>query len=99
MPKPSFEDKRRLEAKENRLQEMRMTSKMKRDVTVAVSAQGFYCTGIMCDVIQVGVSEGRIMDAVFLILLSKFIKRFDFKYLFLRYIYHIMDSHPFHDLF
>ncbi|XP_068249808.1 ribonuclease 3-like [Palaemon carinicauda] len=52
MPKPSFEDKRRLEAKENKLQEMRMTSKMKRDVTVAVSAQGFYCTGIMCDVIQ-----------------------------------------------
>ncbi|XP_066984255.1 ribonuclease 3 [Macrobrachium rosenbergii] len=52
MPKPSFEDKRRLEAKENKLQEMRMTSKMKRDVTVAVSAQGFYCTGIMCDVVQ-----------------------------------------------
>ncbi|XP_071516601.1 ribonuclease 3 [Panulirus ornatus] len=52
MPKPSFEDKRRLEAKENRLQEMRMTSKMKRDVTVAVSAQGFYRTGIMCDVVQ-----------------------------------------------
>lgn len=54
MPKPSFEDKRRLEAKENRLQEMRMTSKMKRDVTVAVSAQGFYRSGIMCDVVQVG---------------------------------------------
>ena len=53
MPKPSFEDKRRLEAKENRLQEMRMTSKMKRDVTVAVSSQGFYRTGIMCDVVQV----------------------------------------------
>ncbi|XP_047476126.1 ribonuclease 3-like isoform X1 [Penaeus chinensis] len=52
MPKPSFEDKRRLEAKENRLQEMRMTSKMKRDVTVAVSAQGFYRSGIMCDVVQ-----------------------------------------------
>lgn len=53
MPKPSFEDKRRLEAKENRLQEMRMTSKMKRDVTIAVSSQGFYRTGIMCDVVQV----------------------------------------------
>lgn len=52
MPKPSFEDKRRLEAKENRLQEMRMTSKMKRDVTIAVSSQGFYRTGIMCDVVQ-----------------------------------------------
>lgn len=56
MPKPSFEDKRRLEAKENRLQEMRMTSKMKRDVTVAVSSQGFYRTGIMCDVVQVCLS-------------------------------------------
>jgi ribonuclease-3 len=53
MPKPSFEDKRRLEGKENKLQEMRMQSRMKRDVTVAVSAQGFYRTGIMCDVIQV----------------------------------------------
>ncbi|XP_050736665.1 ribonuclease 3-like [Eriocheir sinensis] len=52
MPKPSFDDKRRLAAKENRLQEMRMTSKMKRDVTVAVSSQGFYRTGIMCDVVQ-----------------------------------------------
>ncbi|KAG7171236.1 ribonuclease 3-like 2, partial [Homarus americanus] len=51
MPKPSFEDKRRLEAKENRLQEMRMTSKMKRDVTIAVSSQGFFRTGIMCDVV------------------------------------------------
>lgn len=54
MPKPSFEDKRKLEAKENRLQEMRMQSKMKRDVTVAVSAKGFHRTGIMCDIIQVG---------------------------------------------
>lgn len=54
MPKPSFDDKRRLEGKENKLQEMRMTSKMKRDVTVAVSSQGFYRTGIMCDVVQVG---------------------------------------------
>ncbi|XP_046403440.1 ribonuclease 3 isoform X2 [Ischnura elegans] len=52
MPKPSFEDKRKLEAKENRLQEMRTQSKMKRDVTVAVSGKGFYRTGVMCDVIQ-----------------------------------------------
>lgn len=53
MPKPSFEDKRKLEAKENKLQEMRTQSKMKRDVTVAVSAKGFHRTGIMCDIIQV----------------------------------------------
>ncbi|XP_069695951.1 ribonuclease 3 isoform X4 [Periplaneta americana] len=52
MPKPSFEDKRKLEAKENKLQEMRTQSKMKRDVTVAVSAKGFHRTGIMCDIIQ-----------------------------------------------
>ncbi|KAF5298625.1 hypothetical protein FQR65_LT09721 [Abscondita terminalis] len=52
MSKPTFEDKRKLEAKENKLQEMRTQSKMKRDVTVAVSAQGFYRTGIMCDIVQ-----------------------------------------------
>ncbi|KAK9871667.1 hypothetical protein WA026_014115 [Henosepilachna vigintioctopunctata] len=52
MSKPTFDDKRKLEAKENRLQEMRTQSKMKRDVTVAVSAENFYRTGIMCDVIQ-----------------------------------------------
>ncbi|KAK4883143.1 hypothetical protein RN001_006462 [Aquatica leii] len=52
MSKPTFEDKRKLEAKENKLQEMRTQSKMKRDVTVAVSAKGFYRTGIMCDIVQ-----------------------------------------------
>lgn len=52
MPKPSFEDKRKLEAKENKLQELRTQSKMKRDVTVDVSSEGFYRTGIMCDVVQ-----------------------------------------------
>ena len=46
MPKPSFEDKRKLEAKENRLQEMRLQNHMKRDVTIAVSSQGFYRTGL-----------------------------------------------------
>lgn len=53
MSKPTFEDKRKLEAKENKLQEMRTQGKMKRDVTVAVSAENFYRTGIMCDMIQV----------------------------------------------
>ncbi|XP_065156894.1 ribonuclease 3 [Atheta coriaria] len=52
MSKPTYEDKRKLEAKENKLQEMRTQNKMKRDVTVAVSAEGFYRSGIMCDVIQ-----------------------------------------------
>lgn len=52
MPKPSFEDKRRLEAKENKLQELRTQSKMKRDVTVDVNSEGFYKTGIMCDIVQ-----------------------------------------------
>lgn len=52
MPKPSAEDKRKLMGKENRLQEMRSISKMKRDVTIALGSQGFYRTGIMCDIIQ-----------------------------------------------
>lgn len=52
MPKASFDDKRKLEAKENSLHEMRSQSKMKRDVTVAISSEGFYRTGIMCDIVQ-----------------------------------------------
>ncbi|XP_032666189.1 ribonuclease 3 [Odontomachus brunneus] len=52
MSKPSFEDKRKLEAKENKLQELRTQSKMKRDVTVDVSSEGFFRTGIMCDIVQ-----------------------------------------------
>lgn len=53
MPKPSPEDKRKLMGKEIRLQEMRTVSKMKRDVTIALSSEGFCRTGIMCDIIQV----------------------------------------------
>ncbi|CAO1415592.1 unnamed protein product [Diamesa hyperborea] len=52
MSKPSFEDKRKLEAKENRLQEMRAQGRMKRNVTVAISSKKFFRTGIMCDIIQ-----------------------------------------------
>ncbi|XP_065072658.1 ribonuclease 3 [Ochlerotatus camptorhynchus] len=52
MSKPSFEDKRKLEAKENRLLEMRTQGRMKRNITVAVSAKGFHRTGIMCDMVQ-----------------------------------------------
>lgn len=53
MPKPSFEDKRKLESKEIRLQNMRTKSEMKRNVTVTVSSEHFYKTGIMCDIVQV----------------------------------------------
>lgn len=52
MSKPSFEDKRKLESKENKLQEMRTQGRMKRNVTVVVSSKGFYRTGIMCDMVQ-----------------------------------------------
>lgn len=52
MSKPSYEDKRKLEAKEAKLQEMRMQGRMKRNVTVAVSSKGFNRTGIMCDIVQ-----------------------------------------------
>lgn len=52
MSKPSYEDKRKLEQKEIRLQEMRTQGRMKRNITVAVSSKGFYRTGIMCDIIQ-----------------------------------------------
>jgi ribonuclease III len=52
MSKPSFEDKRKLEAKEIRLQEMRTQGRMKRNVTVAISSKNFFRTGIMCDIVQ-----------------------------------------------
>lgn len=52
MPKPSYDDKRKLETKESKLQEMRTLGRMKRNVTVAVSSQGFFRTGIMCDIVQ-----------------------------------------------
>lgn len=52
MSKPTYEDKRKLEAKESRLQEMRLAGRMKRNVTVAVSSKGFHRTGVMCDVVQ-----------------------------------------------
>lgn len=52
MPKPSSEDKRKLEIKERALQEMRSHNKMKRGVTAAMSSKGFYKTGLMCDIVQ-----------------------------------------------
>ena len=41
MAKPSYKDKRELEAKEHALQEMRSNSKLKRDCTAVISAQGY----------------------------------------------------------
>ncbi|XP_045499974.1 ribonuclease 3 isoform X2 [Colias croceus] len=52
MAKPSFNERQKLAAKEATLQEMRTQSKMKRDVTVAISSEGFHTTGLMCDVVQ-----------------------------------------------
>lgn len=52
MSKPSFEDKRKLEHKESRLQEMRTQGRMKRNVTIAIGSKGFFRTGIMCDIVQ-----------------------------------------------
>lgn len=52
MSKPSYEEKRKLEIKENRLQEMRTHGRMKRNVTVEISSDGFNRTGIMCDIVQ-----------------------------------------------
>lgn len=56
MAKPSSVERQKLAAKEARLQEMRTQSKMKRDVTVAISSEGFYTTGLMCDVVQVNIT-------------------------------------------
>ncbi|KAI8432215.1 hypothetical protein MSG28_004666 [Choristoneura fumiferana] len=52
MAKPSFKERQKLAAKEAKLQEMRTQSKMKRDVTVAISSDGFHTTGLMCDIVQ-----------------------------------------------
>ncbi|XP_072938509.1 ribonuclease 3 [Epargyreus clarus] len=52
MAKPTFTERQKLAAKEAKLQEMRTQSKMKRDVTVAISSEGFHTTGLMCDIVQ-----------------------------------------------
>ncbi|XP_077528570.1 ribonuclease 3-like isoform X3 [Haemaphysalis longicornis] len=51
-PKVLYTDRHKLLQKEAKLQEMRLKSNLKRDVTVVVSSQGFFRTGIMCDVVQ-----------------------------------------------
>ena len=42
----NFQDKRNIETLEEKLNEMRANIKMKREVAVAVSSQGFYQTGM-----------------------------------------------------
>lgn len=51
-PKVLYTDRHKLLQKEAKLQEMRLKSNLKRDVTVVVSSKGFFRTGIMCDVVQ-----------------------------------------------
>lgn len=51
-PKVNFADRQVLSQKEEKLQEMRQKSDLKRDVTVEIPAKGFMRTGIFCDVIQ-----------------------------------------------
>lgn len=51
-PKVSYVDRQTLLQKEEKLQEMRMKSDLKRDVTVVISSKGFYTTGIQCDIVQ-----------------------------------------------
>lgn len=51
-PKVCFADRQILLQKEEKLQEMRMKSDLKRDVTVVISSKGFYATGIQCDIVQ-----------------------------------------------
>ncbi|KAK2718891.1 ribonuclease 3-like [Artemia franciscana] len=52
MPKPLQKDKEKLNDIEKKLVALRSASSMKRDVTIAVSAEGFYTTGIMTDMVQ-----------------------------------------------
>jgi ribonuclease-3 len=51
-PKVTFDEKQLLLKKEEKLQEMRLKSDLKRDCTITISTKGFVRTGIFCDVIQ-----------------------------------------------
>ncbi|XP_064457228.1 ribonuclease 3-like [Ornithodoros turicata] len=51
-PKVLYTDRHKMLQKEIKLQEMRMKSNLKRDVTVVVSSENFYRTGMMCDIVQ-----------------------------------------------
>uniref|UniRef100_A0A1A9ZAW6 Ribonuclease 3 n=1 Tax=Glossina pallidipes TaxID=7398 RepID=A0A1A9ZAW6_GLOPL len=94
MSKPSFKDKRKLEEKEARLQEMRTQGRMKRNVTVAVNSKGYHRTGIMCDIVQhalfVPVLTGHLRFHKSLDLLEKTIA-YKFKN---RYLLQLALTHP-----
>ena len=54
MPKPTYKDRRNLENMVKTLATFRSNADLKRDVTVAVSSQGFERTGLMSDIVQHG---------------------------------------------
>ena len=54
MAKPGYKDKSNVVALEDKLNEMRANIKMKREVAVEVSSQGFYRTGLRTDIVQHG---------------------------------------------
>lgn len=94
MSKPSFEDKRKLESKEIKLQEMRAQGRMKRNVTVAINSKNFHRTGIMCDMVQhamlIPVLTGHLRFHKSLDVLEKTIK-YQFKN---RYLLQLALTHP-----
>lgn len=51
-PKVGQVDRQTLQQKEERLQELRKKSELKKEVTVVVPAKGFFKTGLYCDVVQ-----------------------------------------------
>lgn len=59
--KPTLEDKQKLKSKKTELQNMRIKLMLKRNVTVSVSSEHFYMTGIMCDVTQVRPSSNHVV--------------------------------------
>lgn len=94
-PKVTYEEKQMLAKKEEKLQEMRLKSDLKRDCTVVISSKGFYCTGIYCDLIQyclmipVLVCHLRFHDS--LIYLEEHILNYKFKD---RYLLQLALTHP-----
>ena len=51
-PKVTPADRQALQQKEEKLIELRKKSELKKEVTIVVSAKGFFKTGLYCDVIQ-----------------------------------------------
>ena len=94
-PKVTYEEKQMLLKKEEKLQEMRLKSDLKRDCTVVISSKGFHCTGIYCDVIQyclmipVLVCHLRFHDS--LVYLEEHILNYNFND---RYLLQLALTHP-----